>query len=82
MRIERTVSNYNEVGYLVDFKYESYKEMAECIANYMGWDDYDYEDFSHESIYNSYYTLSVWKYDSDDDDDTVTVSIENEEEEE
>ena len=81
MRIARTVSNYNEVGGLVDFEYESYKEMAESIARYMGWDDYDYENFSHENKYNSYYTLSVWKYDSDDDNDTVTVYIEDEEEE-
>ena len=74
MRIERTVGNCNEVGYLVDFTYESYKEMADCIANYKHWDDFDYEN--NDNI------LQVWNYNDDEDIITVTISKEEEEEEE
>lgn len=69
MRIERTVNICNEVGYLVDFEYESFKEIAECIANYKGWDDFDYEE--HNNM------LQVWDYDNDED--MVTVAIADDE---
>ena len=71
MRIERTVGNCNEVGYLVDFEYETYEEIADCIANYKGWDDFDYEH--NDNI------LQVWNYNDDEDIITVTVTTEEEE---
>ena len=71
MRIERTVGNCNEVGYLVDFTYESYKEIAEYIADHNGWENFDYEN--NDNI------LQVWDYNNDEDIITVTVSEEEEE---
>ena len=70
MRIERTVGNCNEVGYLVDFEYESYKEMAECIAHNKGWGIFDYE--CNDNI------LQVWNY--DDDEDIITICVTEDEE--
>lgn len=71
MRIDRTVGNCNEVGYLVNFIYESYREMADCIADHKGWEDFDFEH--NDNI------LQVWDYDNDEDIITVTVTTEEEE---
>ena len=71
MRIERTVNICNEVGYLVNFGYESFREIAECIANYRGWDDFDYEYDNN--------ILQVWDYYNDEDMVTVAVTEEDEE---
>ena len=71
MRIERTVGNYNEAGYLVDFVYVSYMEIAECIADHNGWEDFDFEN--NDNI------LQVWDYNNDEDMITVTISEEEEE---
>ena len=76
MRIERTVSNYNEVGYLVDFEYESYEEMVECIAHHRGWDYFDYNtDDSGNCI-----ELRVWEDDEDSEDGVTIYIVEDEEE--
>ena len=70
MRIERTVRNYNEVGYLVDFEYISYREIADCVANYKGWESFDYE---HDDNF-----MQVWNC---DDDDIITIFITDKDEE-
>ena len=70
--VERTVNNVNKIGYLVDFEYESFKELAECISNYKNWDDFDFE-------YNNDDILQVWDYNNDDDIIKVYI-IENEDE--
>ena len=74
MKIEKILDKWTcgRVEHLINFQYESYKEIIECVVSLTGWNNYDYE--------NNYNTLNIWN--DDNPEDTITIYIENEEGEE
>ena len=81
MRIEKIVDEWTcwRVEHLINFEYESYKEIIECVVSLTGWDDYDYDTYDHD-YENNYNILEVWN--DDNPEDMVTIYIIDEEEEE